>query len=123
MVADGGRGWWGGVPRHNRWADAEVMELTASESSGRIQGNISGNPVQQKRYLRSLYDRAPLFIRPFLLFIYRYIIRAGFLDGIEGLIFFVLQAFWFRFLVDAKLYEKRRKDLPPGGIGRVRPPG
>ena len=27
-----------------------------------------------------------------------------------GLIFFVLQTFWFRFLVDAKLYEKKLKD-------------
>jgi hypothetical protein len=26
-----------------------------------------------------------------------------------GLIFFVLQTFWFRFLIDAKVYEKRLK--------------
>lgn len=97
------------VTRHNRWADAEVLELGNSESSGRIQADLAGNPVQQKRYLRGIYDRAPMFLRAFMLFIYRYFIRAGFLDGKEGLIFFVLQAFWFRFLVDAKLYEKRRQ--------------
>ena len=34
-----------------------------------------------------------------------YVLRLGFLDGKAGLIFFVLQTFWFRFLVDAKLYE------------------
>ena len=44
------------------------------------------------------------------MFGYRYVVRLGFLDGRAGLIFFVLQTFWFRFLVDAKLYERRRKD-------------
>jgi hypothetical protein len=29
----------------------------------------------------------------------------GFLDGKEGLIYHFLQGFWYRFLVDAKLYE------------------
>jgi hypothetical protein len=49
----------------------------------------------------------PLFVRPFVLFVYRYFFRLGFLDGTEGLIFWVLQTFWFRFLVDAKIWEKR----------------
>jgi hypothetical protein len=49
----------------------------------------------------------PLFVRPFILFGYRYFFRLGFLDGTEGLIFWVLQTFWFRFLVDAKIWEKR----------------
>jgi hypothetical protein len=61
--------------------------------------------VQQKRALKDIYNRLPLFVRPFLLFIYRYFLRLGFLDGKEGLIFFILQTFWFRFLIDAKLFE------------------
>jgi hypothetical protein len=35
----------------------------------------------------------------------RYTIGLGFLDGKEGLIFHFLQGFWYRFLVDAKIYE------------------
>lgn len=93
--------------RHNRWSDAEVEELSQGESHGRIAGQLIGDPVQRKRYLRGLYNRAPLFVRPFALFFYRYFLRLGFLDGTEGFIFFVLQTFWFRFLVDAKLYERR----------------
>jgi len=46
--------------------------------------------------------------------LYRYLFRLGFLDGKEGLIFFVLQSFWFRFLVDAKLYERERERGPHG---------
>jgi len=95
--------------RHNRWADAEVREMLLGETSGRIAGNMSGNVVEKKRFLRGIYNSAPYFVRPVGLFLYRYFLRLGFLDGMEGLIFYVLQTFWFRFLVDAKLYEARQK--------------
>ncbi|MDE3103781.1 MAG: glycosyltransferase family 2 protein [Acidobacteriota bacterium] len=94
--------------RHNRWSDAEVREMLAETSEGRIQGRMLGNVVERKRFLRDLYNGAPLFTRPFLLFGYRFFVRLGFLDGTEGFIFWVLQTFWFRFLVDAKLYERRK---------------
>jgi glycosyltransferase involved in cell wall biosynthesis len=92
--------------RHNRWADAEVDELL-DPSSGVVRGG-SGNPVAEKRAQRDVYYRQPLFLRALLLFLYRYIWKRGFLDGKEGLIFYVLQTFWFRFLIDAKLYERRK---------------
>ena len=66
-----------------------------------------GRRLERKRYLRARYNSAPLFVRPYALFFYRYILRLGFLDGWEGFIFWTLQTFWFRFLIDAKLYEKR----------------
>ena len=94
--------------RHNRWSDAEVEELSAKESEGRINARLAGNPVERKRYLRRLYNNTPLFVRPFVLFFYRYFLRLGFLDGAEGFIFYVLQTFWFRFLIDAKLFERRK---------------
>jgi hypothetical protein len=31
------------------------------------------------------------------------------LDGHEGLVFHFLQGFWYRFLVDAKIYEIEKK--------------
>ncbi|WP_213807417.1 glycosyltransferase family 2 protein [Granulicella sp. dw_53] len=91
--------------RHNRWSDAEVREIQARISVGRIESKLTGDVVQRRRYLRGFYDQSPMFLRAFGLFIYRYIIRFGFLDGKEGLIFCVLQTLWFRFLVDAKLFE------------------
>jgi len=93
--------------RHNRWSDGEVAELSSHETAGRLKPDARGNPAQRKRYLRQKYDRMPLFLRPFALFVYRYLFRLGFLDGVEGLIFWVLQTFWFRFLVDAKIWEQR----------------
>ena len=32
----------------------------------------------------------------------------GFLDGTEGKIFTFLYAYWYRFLVDAKIYEHEK---------------
>ncbi|MBN9495961.1 MAG: glycosyltransferase family 2 protein [Alphaproteobacteria bacterium] len=93
--------------RHNRWADAEVDEILNPGGDGVIQAG-SGDPVAEKRRARGWYYRAPLFLRAFLLFFYRYIVKLGFLDGKEGLIFYVLQTLWFRFLIDAKLYERRK---------------
>ncbi len=93
--------------RHNRWADAEVEEQTAAMAGARVQPRLSGNPMERKRYLRGLYNDAPLFVRPYALFFYRYVLRLGFLDGKEGFIFWTLQTFWFRFLIDAKLFEHR----------------
>jgi len=96
------------IVRHNRWSDAEVRELLNRTHAASLKGRIRGNPIERKRRLRELYDSGPLFVRAGLLFFYRYFLRMGFLDGTPGLIFAVLQAFWFRFLVDAKLYEQRR---------------
>ena len=93
--------------RHNRWADAEVAELDSQEGTGRLVADSKGNPAQRKRALRQKYNSMPLFIRPFALFGYRFFFKQGFLDGTEGFIFWVLQTFWFRFLIDAKIWEKR----------------
>jgi glycosyltransferase involved in cell wall biosynthesis len=93
--------------RHNRWADGEVAELDAKNEAGRLVADPKGNPAQRKRALREKYNNLPLFVRPFLLFGYRYFVKLGFLDGTEGFIFWVLQTFWFRFLIDAKIWEKR----------------
>jgi len=93
--------------RHNRWADGEVAEMDAKNEAGRLVADPKGNPAQRKRALREKYNNLPLFVRPFLLFGYRYFFKMGFLDGTEGFIFWMLQTFWFRFLIDAKIWEKR----------------
>ncbi len=98
------------ITRHNRWSDAEIRQLLrAGTAEGqRLQPDLFGNSLARKRYFKSVYGRFPLFTRAFLLFAYRYIVRLGFLDGKEGAIFFFLQTLWFRFLIDAKLFEQQR---------------
>lgn len=48
-------------------------------------------------------------ILPFVYFIGSYFLKLGFLDGIPGLIWHFLQGFWYRFLVDAKIYDIMRR--------------
>lgn len=101
--------------RHARWAESEARQIMAQEANGddagdRVRSSFRGNPIERRRWLRDgPYGRAPLFLRAFLYWFYRYFLRLGFLDGKEGLIFHFLQGCWFRFLVDAKLYEFQQR--------------
>jgi len=103
------------IARHNRWSSMEAEEALSgkTDTTGQIQPSFSGNRIQQARAKKGLYYRMPLFFRAFSYFLYRYIFRLGFLDGKEGLIYTFLQALWFRFLVDAKIYEAARRNAVP----------
>jgi glycosyltransferase involved in cell wall biosynthesis len=99
--------------RHNKWATLEAeeaMQMRQSEKKENsvIQPNRYGNPIEQRRWLRMKYYSYPLFWRAGMYFMYRYFIKRGFMDGREGMVFHFLQGFWFRFLVDAKIYEAIR---------------
>jgi hypothetical protein len=95
--------------RHVRWADLEAQELLdGSVRSLSVKANLLGSPIERKRWMREkVYGRGPLFVRPFLYFLYRYIFKLGFLDGGPGLVFHFLQGCWFRFLIDARILELR----------------
>ncbi|MEI6946642.1 glycosyltransferase family 2 protein [Paraflavisolibacter sp. H34] len=94
------------ISRHNKWATLESRDiLDKGKQEGKIKPCKNGNLMEQRRYQRMRYYSYPRFWRVFLYFFYRFVIKGGFRDGKEGLIFHFLQGFWFRFLVDAKLYE------------------
>lgn len=100
------------INRHNRWSSAEIEEaMIGHAQQGKVKERLFGSPIERRRWLKNrIFIRSPLFIRTFFYFIYRYFFRLGFLDGKEGLIFHFLQGLWFRFLVDAKIYEYRRQN-------------
>lgn len=95
--------------RHDKWSTLEsIQQFVKSQATEEtITGTLRGNAMQRRRYFKNLYERFPLFVRPLLYFLYRYFLKLGFLDGKRGLIFHFLQCFWFRFLIDAKIYELR----------------
>jgi glycosyltransferase involved in cell wall biosynthesis len=96
--------------RHNHWASLEAEYQLKNHDfwpEGQIHPRWWGNAQQRRRYFKHRYERLPRLLRPFLYFFFRYVIRLGFLDGRRGLIFHFLQGFWFRFLVDAKIIERR----------------
>jgi len=84
--------------------------LNIKKFSTNIEASIVGTKPQKNRWLKlNFYNKAPMFLRGFLYFIYRYFILLGFLDGIPGLTFHFLQGFWYRFLIDCLIYEKKNK--------------
>jgi glycosyltransferase involved in cell wall biosynthesis len=96
--------------RHDKWSNLEALEqLYKKTNENTISGSlVSNNPIAKRRYFKNIYENFPLFVRPFLYFFIRYFLRLGFLDGKRGLIFHFLQCFWFRFLIDAKIYELKK---------------
>lgn len=103
--------WW--TSKHNSYATREMVDLLDTQyeifSKSTVEPRFFGTGEQRKRYLKLLYLKFPLFVRPFVYFTYRYIFKLGFLDGKSGFVWHVLQGFWYRFLVDAKIYELKRE--------------
>jgi glycosyltransferase involved in cell wall biosynthesis len=94
------------INRHNKWATLEANDILDSRTEkNKINADRSGNKMQKRRYQRMRYYSYPLFWRVFIYFFYRFILKMGFLDGRKGMIFHFMQGFWFRFLVDSKIYE------------------
>lgn len=108
--------------KHNNYSTREAIEFLIQKHNLSKMDTVAkfwGNKTERKRWLKEkLYFKLPLFIRPFLYYVHRYIFKFGFLDGKEGFIFHYLHAFWYRFLVDAKVYqieriaEKENKSIP-----------
>lgn len=104
--------WW--TEKHNGYATREMadmlmMEYGLDDRGKEVQAKFWGTEEQRKRWLKVKYIKAPLFLRPFINFNIRYILKGGFLDGKEGFIWHFLQGFWYRFLVDAKIYETKKR--------------
>lgn len=69
--------------------------------------NIS-HQAQAKRMKKHKYARQPLFWRSFAYFCYRYFLKGACLDGKVGFIWTFLQGWWYRTLVDAKIFEVKK---------------
>lgn len=102
------------VDKHNSYADREVKDMLVmtSKQEDTLLDLGQFSQASQRRWIKkNLYGQSPLFMRAFLYFLMRYTIGLGFLDGIEGLIFHFMQGFWYRFLVDSKIYELQKKEI------------
>jgi glycosyltransferase involved in cell wall biosynthesis len=99
--------WW--IAKHNGYASREAFQTLSAkhhlQQQEEIPSRLLGSQEERKRWLKARYGRLPLFLRPVLYFLYRYFLRLGFLDGKEGLVWHLLQGLWYRFLVDAKVYQ------------------
>jgi hypothetical protein len=98
------------IDKHNRFSDSEVVALQRTEAS--LVSRDAGAPTARKRFLKNtIYGRSPMFVRALLYWLFRYFVLLGILDGAAGFVFHFLQAFWYRLVIDAKLYEHERDRL------------
>ncbi len=103
--------WW--INKHNWYSNKELEEQLEQRremgGDNTMKPRLFGGQAERKRWLKYMvYYKTPLMRRAHWYFLYRYFIRLGFLDGQEGLIFHFLQGYWYRFLVDAKIYEHEK---------------
>jgi hypothetical protein len=98
------------IERHTRYARLKAEDLVRS-TAGELPARW-GSPSQAERtrwWYERVYRRAPMGLRALGYFLYRYVVRGGFLDGREGFIYHSLQAFWYRLLIDAMVFDARRR--------------
>jgi glycosyltransferase involved in cell wall biosynthesis len=97
------------LARHNRYSNWEARVyynlLTGKNDSDTIGGNLFGDAVQRKRFLKKIWIRLPF--KPTLRFILFYFIRLGFLDGVPGYIYARLLS-QYEYQIGVKLYELRK---------------
>jgi glycosyltransferase involved in cell wall biosynthesis len=102
------------IDKHNKYATREAIERLNAEfglfaRDDAVSAGASSKQARVKRLGKErLYNRLPFGVGPVWYFLWRYFAQLGFLDGREGLIYHVLQSFWYRFLVEAKVLELRR---------------
>jgi len=99
--------------RHNRYSSMEAEELLRSreEDSVKIMECFATDPNLRRSMLKNIFFRLPG--RPFIKFLYYYLIRRGFLDGKAGLTYSALQSI-YEYMISVKVDEKKRleRNLP-----------
>lgn len=92
------------IQKHDEYSNWEARVWVDGGGRDEIQPSLLGTQAQRRRWLRRHLLEVPG--SPILFFLYRYILRLGFLDGVPGLIYCVFQAVQF-FHIKAKVYELR----------------
>ena len=104
--------WW--TQKHIGYSTREVIDLLDIEYNIIGYANddkekVINEQAKNKRLLKHKYVKQPIFWRSFAYFCLRYFVRGGFLDGKEGFLWHFLQGWWYRTLVDAKIFEIKSK--------------
>jgi hypothetical protein len=92
---------------YSNWESRVLFNQSENQSDDHeIPPSLTGSQAQRRRWLKHRLFAVPG--SPILVFLYRYIFRCGFLDGVPGLIYCAFQAVQL-FHTKAKIYELRRK--------------
>ena len=94
------------IQKHDEYSNWESRVLLQGGDDRELPPSLWGTQAQRRRWLKR-----KLFAIPgsaVLLFLYRYVFRLGFLDGVPGLIYCGFQAVQM-FHTKAKIYELKSK--------------
>ena len=98
------------IRKHDAYSTWEAHVWSRGRGSyGDLPLSLFGTQAQRRRWLKKKLLKLPG--SPFLFFVYRYVLRLGFLDGLPGLIYCGFQGIQF-FHMKAKLYELSLKAQP-----------
>lgn len=104
------------INKHNWYSSRETVDYFQNLDKPRPKEEL--NP--KTWFKMNVYYKLPSGIRAHIYYLYRYYIKLGFLDGKEGKIYAFLQAYWYRYLVDAKIYECKKFGTKYKGIGELK---
>jgi glycosyltransferase involved in cell wall biosynthesis len=94
------------IQKHNEYSNWEAsVWLNPRGDDSELPPALFGTQAQRRRWLRRRFLRFPG--SPVVFFLYKYILRLGFLDGIPGLIYCAMQGVQF-FHIKAKIFELQR---------------
>lgn len=97
------------IDKMNWYASREVKDYFDYINHKNEDDNLNDTTISNTRRKKfGIYYKLPKFVRSWLLFIYVYIFRLGFLDGKEGYIYHYMYSRWYRLLVDAKIHEEEK---------------
>jgi len=94
------------IQKHDEYSNWESRVLLQPGNDKELPPSLVGTQAQRRRWLKLKLFAVPG--SPVLLFLYRYLLRLGFLDGVAGLIYCGFQAVQM-FHTKAKIYELKSK--------------
>jgi glycosyltransferase involved in cell wall biosynthesis len=101
--------------RQGRYARKEAEHELAEErrAGGGWAGLVARDPLVRRASLKRLAWRMPG--RPLAYFLYSYVVRRGFLDGRDGLVFCLMKSIYQALIVAKKYDLQRRRAVPDPG--------
>ena len=107
------------MARHARYADLEAREMLKARLGrqvGQRGGRLFGSWPERRRFLKTrVWYQMPF--RPAIRFLWMYLVKRGFLDGRQGLVYCQLLAA-YEAMIDARLLELERTGATGTGVRR-----
>ena len=108
------------INKLNWYAGREVRDYFAHIEGNENTGRLDGANQSMRNRKFGFYYRLPMFFRCWLMFVYSYVFRGGFLDGREGFLYHYMYHRFYRTLVDAKIYEHMKTGGPYEPLGALK---